>query len=65
MTERTARRTSPRVLLVHTLTFRQARSVVPVALAVIAGRGLQGSPVTVVALVVGVTLLSLLWAALA
>jgi putative membrane protein len=50
---------------VHTLTFRQARSVVPVVLAVIAGRGLQGGPATVVALVIGVTALSLLWAALA
>jgi putative membrane protein len=65
VTRLTARRTSPRVLLVHTLTFRQARSVVPVALAVIAGRGLQGNPATVVGLVVGVTVLSLLWAALA
>jgi putative membrane protein len=51
------------VLLVHTVTFRQARSLVPVALAVIAGRGLRGGPVTVVGLVVGVTVLSMLWAA--
>jgi putative membrane protein len=57
------RRTSPWVLLLHTITFKQARGLVPVVLAVIAGRGLDGAA-TVVALVVGVTLLSLLWAAL-
>jgi putative membrane protein len=53
-----------RVLLVHTVTFRQARSLVPIALAVFAGRGFQGGPVTVAVLVVSVTLLSLVWAAL-
>ncbi|MCW2617475.1 MAG: conserved rane protein of unknown function, partial [Modestobacter sp.] len=61
--EPAGRRTSPWVLLLHTITFKQARGLVPVVLAVIAGRGLDG-PATVVALVVGVTLLSLLWAAL-
>ncbi|MGY1845217.1 PH domain-containing protein [Modestobacter sp. SYSU DS0875] len=58
------RRTSPRVLLVHTITFKQARSLVPVALAIAAGRGLEGGPRAAVALVVGVTVLSLAWAAL-
>jgi putative membrane protein len=58
------RRASPLVLLVHTVTFRQARSLVPVALAVVAGRGLDGGPATVVTLVVAVTLVSVLWAAL-
>ncbi len=62
--EPAGRRTSPLVLLVHTVTFRQARSLVPVALAVFAGRGFEGGPVTVAVLVVGVTVLSLLWAAL-
>ncbi|MGY1749588.1 PH domain-containing protein [Modestobacter sp. SYSU DS0511] len=58
------RRTSPRVLLVHTITFKQARSLVPVALAIAAGRGLEGGPRAAVVLVVGVTVLSLVWAAL-
>jgi putative membrane protein len=61
--EPAGRRTSPWVLLLHTLTFKQARSLVPIALAVIAGRGLDDGPTTVVALAVGITLLSLLWAA--
>jgi putative membrane protein len=58
------RRASPLVLLVHTVTFRQARSLVPIALAVVAGRGFDGGPATVVTLVVAVTLVSVLWAAL-
>jgi putative membrane protein len=62
VTEPVARRTSPRVLLVHTVTFRQARSLVPVALALVAGRGLSGGTTTVVALVLGITALSMLWA---
>ena len=57
------RRTSPRVLLVHTVTFRQARALVPVVLGVGAARGLGDGMWTVVALVLGITLLSLLWAA--
>ncbi|WP_299959911.1 PH domain-containing protein [uncultured Modestobacter sp.] len=61
--EVTGRRTSAWVLLLHTITFRQARGLVPVALAFGAARGLDGGVLTVVALVVGVTLLSLLWAA--
>jgi putative membrane protein len=57
-------RTSRWVLLLHTVTFRQARALVPAVLGIGAARGFQGGTVTVVALVVGVTLLSLLWAAL-
>jgi putative membrane protein len=57
------RRTSPRVLLVHTVTFRQARALAPVVLGVGATRGLDDGPTTIVALVVGITLLSLLFAA--
>jgi putative membrane protein len=51
------------VLLVHTVTFKQARGLIPVVLAVAAGRGLDDGPATVVPLAVGITLLSLLWAA--
>jgi putative membrane protein len=58
-------RTSPRVLLVHTVTFQQARRLVPVALAVIAGTGLDGGRWTVAALVAAVTLISLGGAAVA
>jgi len=58
------RRTSAWVLLLHTITFKQARGWVPVVLAVAAGRGLGDGPTTVVALVVGITVLSLVWAAL-
>ena len=57
------RRTSPWVLLLHTVTFRQARGLVPVVLAVAAGRGLGDGPTTIVVLAVTITLLSLLWAA--
>jgi putative membrane protein len=56
-------RTSPRVLLVHTITFRQARALAPVALGIGAARGLDDGPTTLVALVVGITLMSLLAAA--
>jgi putative membrane protein len=63
VSEPPVRRTSPWVLLLHTVTFKQARGWVPVVLAVAAGRGLGDGPTTVVALVVGITLLSLLWAA--
>jgi putative membrane protein len=56
-------RTSPRVLLVHTITFRQARALAPVVLGVGATRGLDDGLTTIVALVVGITLLSLLFAA--
>ncbi len=58
-----ARRTSPRIVLVHTVTFRQARQVVPAAIPVVAAVGVDG-PGIVVALVGVVTALSLLFAAL-
>jgi putative membrane protein len=51
------------VLLLHTITFKQARGWVPVVLAVAAGRGLSDGPTTVIALAVGITLISLLAAA--
>ena len=59
-----ARRTSPLVVLVHTITFRQARQFVPAVIPLVAATGLGGGTTTVVALVVGVTLLSLATAAL-
>jgi len=59
-----ARRTSRRIVLVHTATFRQARQLVPVAIPALAGIGLGGGRWTVVALVVGITLVSLATAAL-
>ncbi|MBM7806837.1 putative membrane protein [Geodermatophilus bullaregiensis] len=58
-----ARRSSPLVVLVHTVTFRQARQVVPAAIPIIAAVGPDG-PGVVVALVGVVTALSLLFAAL-
>ncbi|MCU1605904.1 MAG: conserved rane protein of unknown function [Modestobacter sp.] len=58
------RRTSPRVLAVHTVTFQQARRLVPLMLAIIAGTGLDNGRRTVIALVAGVTLVSLGSAAL-
>ncbi|WP_369255940.1 PH domain-containing protein [Geodermatophilus amargosae] len=58
-----ARRTSPLIVLVHTVTFRQARQVVPAAIPVVAAVGVDGVGV-VVALVAAVTALSLLFAAL-
>lgn len=57
-----ARRTSPRIVLVHTVTFRQARQFVPVLIPVVATTGLDGVG-TIAALVVGVTLFSLVIAA--
>jgi putative membrane protein len=57
------RRTSPLVVAVHTVTFRQARQFVPAIIPLVAATGLGGGTTTVVALVVGVTLLSLLTAA--
>jgi putative membrane protein len=61
---RAARRTSARILAVHTVTFQQARRLVPVLLAIIAGIGLDHGRRTVIALVVAVTLVSLGSAAL-
>ena len=58
------RRTSPLVVAVHTVTFRQARQFVPAVIPIAAATGFGGGTRTVVALVVGVTLLSLLTAAL-
>jgi putative membrane protein len=58
------RRTSPRIVLVHTATFRQARQFVPALIPVLAATGLGGGTTTVIALAVGVTLLSLGTAAL-
>lgn len=60
----TGRRTSPRIVLVHTATFRQARQFVPAVIPIVAATGLGGGTTTIVALVVGVTLLSLATAAL-
>ena len=57
------RRTSPLVVLVHTVTFKQARQVVPAAIPVVAAIGIDG-PGVVVALVAAVTALSLLFAGL-
>ena len=64
MTEPVARRTSPLVVLVHTITFRQARQFVPAVIPLVAAVGLGGGMTTVVALVLGVTLLSLATAGL-
>ncbi|MGY1837078.1 PH domain-containing protein [Blastococcus sp. SYSU DS0510] len=58
------RRLSPRVIAVHTATFRQARSFVPAVIPIIAATGFDGGLRTVVLLVVGVTVLSLLTATL-
>jgi putative membrane protein len=58
-----ARRTSPRIVLVHTVTFRQARQFLPVLIPVVAATGLDGGPITIAALVVGITLFSLAVAA--
>jgi putative membrane protein len=57
------RRTSPRIVLVHTVTFRQARQFVPVIIPVAAATGLGGGRTTIVVLAVVVTLLSLAAAA--
>jgi putative membrane protein len=51
-------------VLVHTVTFQQARRLVPVALAVLAGVGLDDGRRTVIALVAAVTAVSLGSAAL-
>jgi putative membrane protein len=64
VTQPTGRRTSPRVLLVHTVTFRQARQFVPALIPLVAATGFGGGRTTIIALAVGVTLLSLLTATL-
>ena len=60
----TGRRTSPLIVLVHTVTFRQARSFVPAALGIGAAVGVRGGTPAIVAMVVAVTLVSLGTAAL-
>jgi putative membrane protein len=62
--EPTGQRTSPRVVLVHTVTFRQARQFVPAVIPLAAAIGFRGGTTTVVALVVAVTALSLFTALL-
>jgi putative membrane protein len=64
VTEPAGRRTSARIVLVHTITFRQARQFVPLVIPVAAATGFGGGTTTVVVLVVAVTLLSLVTAAL-
>jgi putative membrane protein len=58
------RHTSPLIVGVHTVTFRQARQFVPAVIPIVAATGLNGGRTTIVALVAGVTLLSLATAAL-
>jgi putative membrane protein len=58
------RRTSPRIVLVHTATFRQARQFVPALIPLVAATGLGGGTTNVVLLAVAITLLSLVTAAL-
>ena len=58
------RRTSPRVVLVHTATFRQARQLVPVLIPVAAVVGLDDGVLTVVVMAIVITALSLAAAAL-
>lgn len=52
------RRTSPRVVLVHTATFRQARQLVPVLIPVAAVVGLDDGLLTIVVMAVVITVLS-------
>ncbi len=58
-------RTSWRIVLVHTITFKQARQWVPVVLGIGAFRGLTDGPWAVVAIVAAVTAVSLATAVLA
>jgi putative membrane protein len=58
------RRTSPRVVAVHTVTFRQARQFVPVLIPIAAATGFRGGTPMIVIAVVAITLLSLAAAAL-
>ncbi|HYX96662.1 MAG TPA: PH domain-containing protein, partial [Geodermatophilus sp.] len=57
-------RASPRVVLVHTATFRQARQLVPVLIPVAALVGLDDGLLTIVVMAAVVTALSLVAAAL-
>jgi putative membrane protein len=54
-----AQRTSPRIVLVHTITFKQARSLAPALIPLAAATGLGGGRWTVAGIVVAVTLVSL------
>ena len=58
------RRTSPRIVLVHTVDLPPGPAVRPGLIPLLAATGLGGGTTTVVALAVGVTLLSLGTAAL-
>jgi putative membrane protein len=53
------RRTSPRIVLVHTVTFKQARQLVPILIPVVAGFGFSGGLTTIVILAVAITVISL------
>jgi putative membrane protein len=64
VTQPPGRRTSARVLLVHTITFRQARQFVPALVPLVAVTGFGGGRTTYILLAVGITLLSLLTAAI-
>jgi putative membrane protein len=64
VTELPGRRTSPRILLVHTVTFQQARQFVPALIPLVAVTGFGGGRTTIILLAVGITLLSLLTATL-
>jgi putative membrane protein len=60
----TGGRTSPLVLIVHTVTFRQARALIPALIPIGAATGFDAGTATIVALAIGITLLSLLTATL-
>jgi putative membrane protein len=62
--EPVGRRTSPRIVLVHTITFRQARSLVPAAIPLLAATPFGSGTTTVVVLAIGITVLSMAFAAL-
>ena len=62
--EAARRRTSPLIVAVHTVTFRQARQFVPILLPIGAATGFDGGTTAVVLLVVGITALSLVTAGL-
>ena len=62
--EAARRRTSPLIVAVHTVTFRQARQFVPILLPIGAATGFDGGTTAVVLLVVGITVLSLVTAGL-
>ena len=61
----TGRRTSPRIVAVHTVTFRQARQLVPLLIPAAAAGGFGGGTTMVVIAVVVITLVSLATAFLA